>query len=166
MLLPRAAADWAPADRALALAHEQAHIDRRDWLVHALGWAVCGLFWFQPLAWWARRRLVEHAEDAVDDVILARGVRPAAYARLLLGVAAGAPSLGLSVAGAPVARRVRRVLAGGPRPDRRLAALALGLVPAVALLFVARALAPPSPPADCQVAGAVPPLRMPVEVLP
>lgn len=36
ILLPDTVRDWAPEDRAAALAHERAHIARGDWLMHVL----------------------------------------------------------------------------------------------------------------------------------
>lgn len=166
VLLPRAAVDWTPAERALVLAHEQAHIDRRDWLVHVLAWAVCAVFWFQPLAWWARGQLSDRAEDAVDDAVLRGGARPSAYARLLLGVAGGGPVLGLSAASSSVARRVRRVL-GAPRcPDRRAPVVRLGALVAGGVVLGAGALAPPPPAPGCAAASEVPVLLAPVEVIP
>jgi beta-lactamase regulating signal transducer with metallopeptidase domain len=166
VLLPRAAVDWTPAERALVLAHEQAHVDRRDWLVHVLAWAVCAIFWFQPLAWWARGRLSARAEDAVDDAVLRGGVRPSAYARLLLGVGGGAPGLGLSVAASPVARRVRRVLAPTVGKDRRAGVLRLGGLVVAGVVLGAAALAPPPPAPGCQVDAGPSVLLTSVEVLP
>jgi beta-lactamase regulating signal transducer with metallopeptidase domain len=48
------------------LAHELAHIRRRDQLVRWLELCVLVLFWWCPVAWWARRRLHE-AEEACCD---------------------------------------------------------------------------------------------------
>ncbi len=39
------------------LAHELAHIRRRDYLVRWLEWLACVCFWWNPVAWWARRNL-------------------------------------------------------------------------------------------------------------
>lgn len=39
--------------------------------------------WFNPLAWWAQRRLRQEAERACDDAVLPGGVQPSAHARVL-----------------------------------------------------------------------------------
>lgn len=123
--LPMAAEAWTPSDRAMALAHERAHVERRDWAVDLATRAVAGLFWFHPLVGWARRQLAAEAEHAADDRVLASGVRPSAYAGLLLSLARpeGA-SLALGAASL-VGRRVRALLATRSRSPRRWPALVL-----------------------------------------
>ena len=39
------------------LAHELAHVRRRDYLVRWLEWAACSVFWWNPAAWSASRQL-------------------------------------------------------------------------------------------------------------
>jgi len=77
----------------MMLAHEVAHVKRRDlfwlWLVSL----VEGLFFFHPLVWLANResRLVQ--EIACDELaVTCVKTRPAEYAAMLLAVAAGAQS--------------------------------------------------------------------------
>ena len=111
VLLP---ASFSQTDREAALAHELAHVRRADWLVHMAVWVLCAVFWFQPLAWLARRELCREAEHAADDAALERGIRPSAYAQLLLSVATRTPRAALGVAPSEVARRVDAVLC----PDR------------------------------------------------
>ena len=79
ILLPRHATTWTGPELEATLAHERAHIARRDWLVQAAATAICAVFWFHPLAWIARRSLLHEAELAADAVAL-RTTRPAAYA--------------------------------------------------------------------------------------
>jgi len=137
VLMPDAARSWAPARQAVALAHEQAHVARADWLVHMGVWAVAALFWFHPLVWWARRRVAEEAEHAADDQVLATGVRPSDYASLLLAVAHDrAPAVALAMS--PTARRVHAVLDRRPRSPRRGGAVVAALL---AVLLGAPALA-------------------------
>lgn len=120
VLFPTAAATWPASKRAAALAHERAHIARRDWAVHMGAWAVCVLFWFHPAVWLARRRLAQEAEHAADDAVLAQGVRPSDYASLLVAMAQrGTPRAALGVAHSPVAQRVHAVLATRSRSPRR-----------------------------------------------
>lgn len=120
VLLPAAARDWAGPIRDAALAHERAHIARRDWPVHIAAWCVCVLFWFHPAVWLARRRLAQEAEHAADDAVLAQGVRPSDYASLLVGLAQGGqPRVALGVARSPVGQRVQAVLGTRSRGSRR-----------------------------------------------
>jgi beta-lactamase regulating signal transducer with metallopeptidase domain len=69
-----------------ALRHEQAHIDRRDWIWNLFAEAVCALCWFQPGAWWLRRRMRFESERACDDRVLLSGVLGADYAAHLLQI--------------------------------------------------------------------------------
>jgi len=51
---------WRELDREkldAVLAHEGAHVRRRDGLVAALAGINRCIFWFHPLAWWLERRL-------------------------------------------------------------------------------------------------------------
>jgi len=131
IVLPSAAMGWSAERREAALAHERAHIVRRDWAVHIGVWLVCILFWFHPLAWLARRALVCEAEQAADDAALALGVRPSAYAGLLVSLSSPAAHPGALGAGvSQVAVRVQAVLQDRSRSPRRgwvlTVALALG----------------------------------------
>lgn len=68
------------------LAHELAHVRRRDHLVRWIEWLACSSFWWNPVAWWARREM-RAAEEASCDALGAAAVEsgPRAYARSLLG---------------------------------------------------------------------------------
>ena len=48
------------------LAHELAHLRRRDHWVRYLELAVVCLYWWCPLVWWARRQLHEAEEECCD----------------------------------------------------------------------------------------------------
>jgi TonB family protein len=87
ILLPDYAREWPPEKLRLALAHERAHIARRDWLWQTLAQLVASAFWFHPLAWLAAAELRREAERATDDRVLASGVAPADYAAGLVEVA-------------------------------------------------------------------------------
>jgi len=80
-------ADWRawPADKLQAvLAHEWAHVARRDPLRQFAASMYRALAWFHPLAWWLRMQLVELAEEASDDAALAASEDRARYAEMLL----------------------------------------------------------------------------------
>jgi TonB family protein len=87
ILLPACWQEWDRAKLEAVLAHEAAHVARRDWLVGVLARLNTSLFWFHPLAWWMERKLAALAEDACDEAsLLANGNRER-YARLLLEMA-------------------------------------------------------------------------------
>lgn len=118
IVLPAESVAWPASELEAVLAHERAHIERADWAIHLLVWGVCALFWFHPGVWWARRALVQEAEQAADDRVLGTGVRASDYAALLLRHArphAPGLALGSSVVGA----RVRAVLDTRSRSPRR-----------------------------------------------
>ena len=86
VLLPACADDW-PDDRTRAvLAHELAHINRGDWMVHVLAELACAIYWFNPLFWIAKSRLCRESEHAADDVVLGLGVDGSEYATHLLDI--------------------------------------------------------------------------------
>jgi len=96
-----------------ALLHELGHVGRRDALAQLLGQLVCALHWFDPLAWWAARRLRVEREHACDDLVLAGGILPSSYACDLL--AAGGHHDAICMGGATQVRLRRLLDATVPR---------------------------------------------------
>ena len=81
------------------------------------------VFWFHPAAWWLERHLSALAEEACDNVVLARGYDRRAYSEYLIDMARSVESSGarLSIAGmampgSSLERRIRRMLEGAPVP--------------------------------------------------
>lgn len=69
------------------LAHELAHVRRRDHVARWLEWLACAAFWWNPVAWWARRRLRASEELCCDALaVAATGAEPRTYAGALLRV--------------------------------------------------------------------------------
>jgi beta-lactamase regulating signal transducer with metallopeptidase domain len=69
------------------LAHELAHVKRRDHFVRWLEWLACVSFWWNPVVWWARRNLRLDEEVSCDALVLDRlGAEPRSYAKALLNV--------------------------------------------------------------------------------
>jgi len=66
------------------LAHELAHVRRRDNLAAALHMLVQTLFWFHPLVWWVGARLVDERERACDEEVIRQGSEPQVYAESIL----------------------------------------------------------------------------------
>lgn len=87
ILLPRGASAW-PIDRVrVVLAHELAHIARRDWLVHVAAEIVRACYWPNPLFWAACARLRIEGEQACDDRVLDLGNTSTSYASHLVELA-------------------------------------------------------------------------------
>ncbi len=87
LLLPGESLEWGDEQVRSVLLHELAHVQRRDTLVQWLTQIACALHWWNPLVWLAAWRLHAERERACDDLVLASGVRPSAYAEHLLHVA-------------------------------------------------------------------------------
>jgi beta-lactamase regulating signal transducer with metallopeptidase domain len=88
ILLPREMESYTTAqERWSVLAHERAHIQRRDNLLHAIARVASALYWFNPLIWIAVRAMHTEAERACDDEVLRRGAAPGEYAATLVAFA-------------------------------------------------------------------------------
>ena len=74
------------AQLAAVLAHEMCHVRRRDNLAVALHMIVETVFWFHPLVWWIRARLIDERERACDEEVLRTGSDPETYAEGILNV--------------------------------------------------------------------------------
>jgi len=67
------------------LAHELAHVRRRDYLVRWLEWLACVVFWWNPVVWWAQRNLRALEEVCCDElVVTSLKPQPRAYADAIL----------------------------------------------------------------------------------
>ncbi|HEY4089679.1 MAG TPA: M56 family metallopeptidase, partial [Bryobacteraceae bacterium] len=111
IVLPLDWPQWEPAKLRAVLAHESAHIRRRDPLVQFVSAIHRAALWFSPFAWLLHSRIVAIAEEASDDVALTEVSEPAVYAELLLDFMRR-PVLHSRPAGIPMARY--------GRPDRRI----------------------------------------------
>lgn len=60
----------APNEWNAILAHEVAHIERRDNVTATAHMVVEAIFWFYPLVWWIGKRLMEERERACDEAVL------------------------------------------------------------------------------------------------
>lgn len=71
----------------LIIAHELAHLKRRDHMVRWIEWLVGITFWWNPLTWWARRNL-RASEEICCDALVVRTLspQPRCYAASLLHV--------------------------------------------------------------------------------
>jgi hypothetical protein len=64
-------------------------VRRRDCQIQLLAHLALAVHWFNPLAWWAVRRLRIEREHACDDHVLRLGTRASDYADHLLQIARG-----------------------------------------------------------------------------
>ena len=88
LLLPTAGDTWPESARHAALMHELAHIQRRDAITTLIARLACVMHWYNPLVWFAAKRVRNLQERACDDAVLLTGAMPSDYAQFLLDVAA------------------------------------------------------------------------------
>lgn len=85
LLLPEGIADrLSPAHLQTVITHEMCHVRRRDNLAGAIHLFVEAMFWFHPLVWWIKSRLIEEQERACDEEVLRLGAEPQVYAESIL----------------------------------------------------------------------------------
>jgi Zn-dependent protease with chaperone function len=153
----RAVEELSPAAMRSVLAHEIAHLERRDphWL--ALAAVIEALCFFQPLNRLARRGMQESAELLCDDWAIGRTGDGVQFAKSLAELASwnAAAPMSVLVAGMlgerPLVRRVERALDGDPRrfasdDGSRPTRVLLGLGTLAALIMVAPGAVDASPP--------------------
>jgi uncharacterized protein (TIGR03067 family) len=67
ILLPKGLLDQlSPQEQSAVLAHELAHVRRRDHWVRLLEFVATGLYWWHPVIWWARAQLRRAEEECCD----------------------------------------------------------------------------------------------------
>jgi WD40 repeat protein/beta-lactamase regulating signal transducer with metallopeptidase domain len=127
---------------ATLLLHELAHVRRGDHWVRRLEFVALGLFWWYPLAWWARSRL-QIAEEQCCDAWVVETLPARAYAAaivetvdFLAGNLPATPALASGLGRIDGLKRRLTLILSGASPKRlsvagRLAVLvlALGLLP-------------------------------------
>ena len=86
ILLPADADEWDPNRQRAVLLHELAHIKRQDWLMWTMAQLTCAVYWFNPLLWFAARRMRTEVECACDDHVLNAGYQSTDYAQHLLDI--------------------------------------------------------------------------------
>lgn len=127
------------------LAHERAHIARRDHLWKPLGFALLSVFWFHPLMWVAYILLCRDIELACDErVIRSRNRQERAdYMEALLMFSTRQRSLTacpLAFGEVGVKQRIQNVL-NYRKPGFWLVVLAVALIPVAVVCFLTN---PPS----------------------
>jgi len=165
ILLPASWSGWDSAKLEAVLAHEEAHVRRRDWAIAVMARLNRCVFWFHPLAWWLERQLARLAEQSCDDEALAVVQDREQYARTLLEMARSIHLSRGRLLAVPMAKeanvetRIDRILDETRRIPQALGrrgwlALALCSVPWIYMAATVQlapaqtvtALAPPAPP--------------------
>ncbi len=106
-----------PEDAEGILAHEIAHVARRDWPMLMFSRVAATLFWFNPLVWLLEREVIQQAEEAADCEAASR-VEPTRYAETLLSwahVNGAIPANSIAPSTSALGRRVRAILDGRSR---------------------------------------------------
>ena len=103
-----------PSQLEAVLAHELAHVRRRDNLTAALHMLVEAIFWFHPIVWWIGARLIAERERACDETVLSLGKHPRDYAEAILQVCKlyieSPLACAAGVTGADLKRRIHSIL--------------------------------------------------------
>jgi beta-lactamase regulating signal transducer with metallopeptidase domain/archaellum component FlaC len=137
IVVPRHADTWLRDRTEAVLSHEIMHICRLDWPVRVIARVARAVYWFNPLAWWALRRLELEQELACDEEVLALGTQASSYACHLLGIASAAVRSPVpAVSGLEMARRSHleeRIMSILKKTKHRRLSLAV-LVPSAVLM--------------------------------
>lgn len=135
VLLPvRVVTGLPPRELEAILAHELAHLLRKDHWTNLLCLAAGTLYFYHPAVWWIVRCGHREREQATDDLVLELGPERKVYAAALANLA-GFASAGLAANSGGLLARIERILRrpsarSRPRPS---------FLPAVATIVVAAA---------------------------
>jgi beta-lactamase regulating signal transducer with metallopeptidase domain len=132
------------------LAHELAHVARKDWLWNQVQCVLEALLFFHPAVWWLGRRIRQEREHACDDLAVATCGNVVALAEALVALERRRhPSRHMAAAanGGALLERIARLLSDPPlrRPWAGLA-VAWALVVSGVLLFTEAGVAGVRPP--------------------
>lgn len=123
---------YTPRQQALVIAHERAHHRAGDLWIRTLALLLVAAQWFNPLAWWALRRLIEDQECACDARVLAQHPFDTPdYARALAAAFTTSPASNALVCSMhpqhPLLRRIAMLNRTPDSPSRKIAARMLTL---------------------------------------
>lgn len=139
IVLPSSSDDLDDDELAAIVAHELAHISRRDNLLGIIETLLGCALWFHPLVWIARRDLARHREEASDDIALSGSDAPTYLGALAkIGRAAAIPHVAaVSCMGTGYLKeRITHIMTSHSHrllPHRLLTAFAIALIGAFTL---------------------------------
>jgi beta-lactamase regulating signal transducer with metallopeptidase domain len=105
------------------LAHELAHIWRRDYLMNLLQVIAETLLFYHPAVWWVSRQIRLERENCCDDIAVRLTGDRLAYARALVELEElrlATPRLAQGADGGSLLRRVQRLVGGRPMSNHFL----------------------------------------------
>lgn len=156
ILLPEKASSSLDPDQLKGvLAHELAHVRRRDYAANLLQVVAEAAIWFHPAARWVSRRIRIEREYCCDDEAIRIGADPADYARALARLEDARHDCPLVIAASSgtLLDRIRRIV-GHPRPvltPARAAAALLGAIGLAAAVATLAQVVPPGVPLDAKL---------------
>ena len=109
ILLPADAGEWEPERQRAVLLHELAHIQRQDWLMQTMAQITCAVYWFNPLLWFAARRMRTEIEGACDDHVLNTGYQSTDYAQHLVDIVRNIKKVGTATSTAVAMARPSKI---------------------------------------------------------
>lgn len=109
ILLPADAGEWEPERQRAVLLHELAHIQRQDWLMQTMAQITCAVYWFNPLLWFAARRMRTEIEGACDDHVLNAGYQSTDYAQHLVDIVRNIKKVGTATSTAVAMARPSKI---------------------------------------------------------
>lgn len=150
VVLPRWALHLGPRRLRMIMAHEEEHLRAGDVPLLLGGALLVAVAPWNPFAWVQLRRLRAAVELDCDRRVLGRGMAPAAYARLLLDLAAGPrgrilPWAALATHPSLLERRLTMIVCGTKRVSRPVVA-GFGFLAAALVFLACKADAPPLAP--------------------
>jgi len=102
-----------PQEEDSILAHELAHIRRRDYLVNVIQTALEGVLFYHPAVWWVSKQIRREREHCCDDFALSLSGSPLIYAKALTLLEEqrlpASPGLSLGVYGGDLSMRIKRL---------------------------------------------------------
>jgi len=140
IFLPAEYIQWKDEKLEAVLLHEMAHWQRLDGWWQTLAAFTQSIWWWNPLAWVAVRKLKVEAEQAADEIVVLRQQDAPSYARALVEIAAAAGkqdfSAGIAmVGGSSLEKRIRAILRDNPWRGK-LGALAIGAAISLTCIFL------------------------------
>ena len=152
LLLPGGALDHlSSAELRSVVAHELAHVRRRDFAANIVQSIVDRLLFFHPVAWWISARIREEREYCCDDAAIAVGRDATCFANALAALEDARAVDGLAVAAASgtLLHRIQRIAGRSPRgltSTRALVVLVTSWALAAILLALVITVPPSLPP--------------------